>query len=269
MSDQLVMSDLVIRIGSRVLVDGASITVKAGQITALVGASGSGKTLLARSLLGLVDLVPGVVEATYGIEVKGTTWRPYDGILSAGIRERDRAFAPIRGDLVGYLPQDAHAALDPLWTVRRHVEAAAAAAGSPSGAEAWLERAGLDDVGRVTALYPHELSGGMAQRVGIAQSLARQSRFLLADEPTTGLDPTVQSAILAALRDLAASGIGILLITHDLRIVPDLADDIVLIDGGEIAENPSPDALRAGELTSVAGRRMIAATRQIAAGRLG
>jgi len=260
MSDRLAMEDLVVRIGDRILVNGASITLNAGRITALVGASGSGKTLLARSLLGLIDLAPGVVQAEYAIDIDGRTLRPYRGILGGGIRKREAAFTPIRGDIVGYLPQDAIAALDPLWTVRKHVEAAALAAfGSGSPAERWLERAGLSDVNRVAALYPHELSGGMAQRVGIAQSLARQSRFLLTDEPTTGLDPTIQAAILGALKDLADSGIGILLITHDLRILTDLADDIVVMHEGAIA----------GSLDSAAGQRLVNATQKIAAGRLG
>ncbi len=269
MTDRLLMEDLEVRIGNKLLVNGVSLTLSAGRVTALVGASGSGKTLLARSFLGLVDLVPGVVKANYRVEVGAETWQPYEGILGAGIRSREAAFTPIRGDIVGYLPQNARAALDPLWTVRDHVQAAAKAAGLPSAAEGWLQRAGIKDVDRVAGLFPHELSGGMAQRVGIAQSLARQSRFLLADEPTTGLDPTVQTAILDAIRALAADGIGVLLITHDLRIVPDLADDVVLMEEGRVAETPEIDALRAGKLQSEAGQRMIRATQLIAAGRLG
>jgi ABC-type glutathione transport system ATPase component len=269
MSDGLYMKDLNVRIGRTLLVNNASLTVRAGQVTALVGASGSGKTLLSRALMGLVDIRPGVVQADYRIEQGGKTWRPYDGALSANTRAREATFASVRGDIVGYLPQNAVAALNPMWTIRRHIDAAAAAAGQTEPAEFWLDRAGLVETRRVATLYPHELSGGMAQRVGIAQSLARRSVFLLADEPTTGLDPTVQTAILRALRDLADTGMGLLLITHDLRIVPDLADDVVLMDRGRVVETSSPEAFRRGLLRSDAGHRLFDATERIAAGRLG
>jgi len=269
MTDGLYLTDLNVRIGRMLLVNGAGLSVKAGCVTALVGASGSGKTLLARALMGLVDLKPGVVQADYRIEHVGKTWRPYARILGASVRARERAFAGIRGDIVSYLPQDAVAALDPMWTVRRHIDAAAGAAGETDPAEAWLERAGVSDSARTAVLYPHELSGGMAQRVGIAQSLARRSAFMLADEPTTGLDPTIQTEILAALRDLADTGMGILMITHDLRIVPDLADEVVLMDRGRVVETSTPKAFRLGLLRSDAGHRLFDATERISAGRLG
>jgi len=269
MNDGLYMKDLNVRIGRKLLVNRASISILAGRITALVGASGSGKTLLARALLGLVDLEPGVVQADYRVVHVGQTFTPYAKVLSGTTRAREAAFRGIRGDIVSYLPQDAIAALDPMWTVRRHVDAAARAAGETDPAEAWLERAGIRDAGRVVSLYAHELSGGLAQRVGIAQSLARRSAFLLADEPTTGLDPTVQSSILSALRDLADTGMGILMITHDLRIVPDLADEVVLMDSTRIVETSTPKAFRLGLLRSDAGHRLFNATERIAEGRLG
>jgi ABC-type dipeptide/oligopeptide/nickel transport system ATPase component len=102
--------------------------------------------------------------------------------------------------------------------------------------EDWLGRAGFEHPEEVANLFPHELSGGMAQRVCIALALARGSRFLIADEPTTGLDPTVQRAILDELRRTARNGVGILLITHDLGIVSSYADHVVIMSEGQVVE---------------------------------
>ena len=125
----------------------------------------------------------------------------------------------------------------------------------------WLRRAGLQDSERVARLYPHELSGGMAQRASIALALARGSRFLLADEPTTGLDPTVQEEILAELLSLRDQGVGLLFITHDLRLVPRIADALLVMHQGRLVESLNSGNL--DSLVSPAGRALWTATRRI------
>lgn len=267
---QLVMEGLRIRVGERTLVHDVDLRLESGWIVALVGRSGSGKTLTARSLLGLVDLDPGVVAGELRITDGHRVHRPYAGILGGHRQQRARAFAGIRGRVVSYLPQDARAALDPLWSVGKQVEAAARAGErKETDPVAWLRRAGLHDAPRVADLFPHELSGGMAQRVVIAQSLAVGSRFLVADEPTSALDPTVQIDVIDALRGAVLDGAGLLLITHDLRLLPELADEVVIFDEGTVAERARPADLVHGQVHSAAAQRILEATRRIAGGRLG
>jgi peptide/nickel transport system ATP-binding protein len=268
MADGIRLRGLRIQAGERVLVDGVDLDLQAGRLVALVGRSGSGKSLTTRALLGLVDLVPGVVEGRLEIAVGEALHTPY-ARPSRTRRQRDRAFRGLRGSVLGYLPQDARAALDPLARAGPQVAAAARLGPGDPDPAPWLARAGLQDTERVRRLWPHELSGGMAQRVVIAQALARGSRFLLCDEPTSALDPTVQRAILEALRGLADAGIGVLLITHDLRVLPGLADEVRILDEGRLAEVTTADALRDGRLGSPAGRRLWEATRVVAAGVLG
>lgn len=266
----LQLDDLRIVAGTRTLVDGASLRLVPGQILALVGASGSGKTLTARACLGLVDPRPGIVGGELTVCDGDKTWRPF-GLAR---RQRSQALRAIRGTIVGWLPQDARASLDPLRPIGaqlRRVLALRAADGieipqDRPDVRSWLSFVDFPDPDRVARLYPHELSGGMAQRACIALALARGSRFLLADEPTTGLDPTVQAGILDQLGQLATQGCGVLLITHDLRIVPRLADQVYVMDSGRFVDLlPATDLAQA---TSPAAQALVAATRRIAGGAL-
>lgn len=268
--DVVELNGLQVKAGDTVLVHDVSLRLTAGEVVGLVGASGCGKTMTALSLLGMVEVAPGVVRGNLHIRCNGTEYQPWRTALGRDRRARERAFAPVRGTVIGYMPQDARAALNPLLRVGRQVrDAAILRDASDLDPCAWLARAGLPDPGRVQHLYPHELSGGMAQRVVIAQALARGSRFLLADEPTTGLDPTVQRGILDEIRRLSAAGIGVLFITHDLRILPGLADRVLVMDNGRVVEDTTPLKLQSGELESGPGRRLVEATRRVAAGRLG
>ncbi len=213
------------------LLRGVSLQLTGGQLTALVGASGSGKSLTVRALLGLSGLT--VTAGRLTIQEGDLTARPYEGLPSAAAVER--SFAALRGAVLGWIPQEGRAALDPLREVGAQLTAVARRAGHDPSPSVWLERAGQRDADRVRRLYPHELSGGMAQRVNVALALARGARFLLADEPTTGLDPTVQEAVLSTLRALVDSeGVAVLLVTHDLRVVPKLADTLLVMHAGEI-----------------------------------
>ncbi|MCP4810430.1 MAG: ABC transporter ATP-binding protein [Proteobacteria bacterium] len=253
MADLLLLDDLHIEAelpggGRRELVRGVGLHLDRGSITVLVGASGSGKTLTARTLVGMCSVKPGVTAGTLEIVVDGTRHRP----LETG-------FTGLRGAVVGYLPQDARGSLDPLWRIGRQVNEALELAGRPLEPAVWLKKSGLADGERVAELYPHELSGGMAQRVAIALALARGSRFLVVDEPTTGLDPTVQEAILDELLALKREGVGILFITHDLRLVPKLGDHLLVMHQGRIVEDlptsqlsrmESPEALALWQATA-------------------
>lgn len=264
MTDRLRLDALEIRAGERVLLRHAALDLQAGEIVGVTGPSGAGKSLLLRALLGLVPFRPGVVRAELTLEIGGERLRPW----SLAPRARERLYRRLRGDVLGLIPQDAAAALDPLRSVGAQVAAAAALAGDRSGPHGWLERAGLEEPHVVARMRPHELSGGMARRVVIAAALARRSRFLLADEPATGLDPVVRAGLARTLRQIAAGGVGVVLVTHELRALAGLARRVVVLDGGEAVEVVEPAALQAGELQSAAGRRIARAAALIASGRV-
>jgi len=271
-ADRLSLHGLRILAGTTPLVHDVDLQLEAGEILALVGASGSGKTLSARALLGLPGPRPGVVAAELEIRVGDRVLRPYQGLAEAVAagkpgrfwRKAHQAFRPVRGHLVGTMAQDARGALDPLWTVERQLREALDLGGSSDEPAAVLIRAGFRHPQRVLCLFPHQLSGGMAQRACIALALARGSRFLIADEPTTGLDPTVQEAILAELQRLASEGIGVMLITHDLRIVPRVADRVQIIDAGRTVESLPAQLLSSSAAPKV--RELINATARVAGG---
>ena len=273
MGDFIRLQGLEIRAGAQVLVRDTALEMSAGEILALVGASGSGKTLTARSLVGLPGPNPGVVAADLLLRVHGVEHRPYSGLERAGrrshrqrLQQQETRFRRIRGGLLGYLPQDARGALNPIWSVQRLVQESIRLAGGVQSPSYWLERAGFAAPAEVLPLFAHQLSGGMAQRVCIALTLARGSRFLIADEPTTGLDPTVQEEILTELRRSAAEGVGVLLITHDLRLVPRLAKRVVIMHAGRVVERLAADSLDSAQ--SAEARELLRATARIAGGQL-
>lgn len=215
--------------GSALLLDGVSLTVSTGEMVGVVGMSGSGKTLLLRTLLGLVPFQPGLVAGQ--ISLDGRAVNP----------------ATLRGQ-VGMLFQDARASLDPLSTSAGQVAHAARLAGGPSDAaavSAWLARAGFIHPDEVLHLFPHELSGGMAQRVATAVALARGSSFLLCDEPTTGLDAPAQQQIMDELRQL--QGVGLVFVSHDLALLDGRCNRVIVLEAGRIVDE-APD------LSTLSGR---------------
>jgi len=228
----------------REVVRGISFTVGAGEILAIVGESGSGKSVTARALVGL---------AGAGAQVKAATLRlaRHDGgtVALAGLTERQ--WARIRGREIGFVLQDALVSLDPLRRIGREVaEPILTHALMPRSevgreVEALLARVGIPDPTARAAQYPHELSGGLRQRALIASALAARPRLLIADEPTTALDVTVQQQILEVFGGLARAGHGILLITHDLAVAAQLADWIAVMQNGELVETgPAREVLR-------------------------
>jgi ABC-type glutathione transport system ATPase component len=179
---------LSVQLDGRAVFDGVDLTLRAGELVALSGPSGAGKTLLARALVGLGHGIAAgrVVARGAGVDLD--------------VDAADPLLATIRGRLAVYVPQDAPAALDPL---RRLGEAVP---------RAWLARVGLPAA--AADAWPHTLSGGEATRALLAAALSREAPLLLADEPLAGLDPWAAAAIVELLTEVAASGVGVLWITH-------------------------------------------------------
>jgi peptide/nickel transport system ATP-binding protein len=209
-------------------VAGVSLDVRAGEIVALVGESGSGKTSIINAVLGLLPAAAQV--AADDITIAG---QPVD-------RRRMRA---VRGRLAGLVPQDPAVALDPVQRVGNQVaEALAVHRVVPRRLRTarvieLLAAAGLAEPARVARAYPHELSGGMRQRVLIAIAIACGPPLLVADEPTSALDALVQRRLLDHLTGLVAGGrVGMLLVTHDLAMAAERADRLLVLHRGELAE---------------------------------
>jgi oligopeptide/dipeptide ABC transporter ATP-binding protein len=215
-------------------VDGVSLTLDQGDALALVGESGSGKSLTALALLGLVP--------ASGRITAGTVFLGGADLLALPERRR-REF---RGRRIGYVPQEAGGALDPVLTVGAQLGEALAVHRALRGsaartrAAALLSEVGLPDPEAMLRRYPHQLSGGMRQRALIALALAGEPEVLVADEPTTALDVTVQAQILELLGALRRShGMGLLLVTHDLGLLVGHADRVAVMYAGRIVEEAS------------------------------
>jgi peptide/nickel transport system ATP-binding protein len=221
-----------------------SLTIAAGEILALVGESGSGKSVTARALVGLPGPHATVTAATM-------LARGHGGTIDL-MQLSPKAWRRIRGREIGFILQDALVSLDPLRTVGREVAEPIMAhqlsprSGVAAAVEALLARAGIPDPKVRAAQYPHELSGGLRQRALIASALAGEPLLLIADEPTTALDTTVQRQVLSVFSELARAGHGVLLITHDLAVVASIADRVAVMQGGEIVEEgPTQSVLTA------------------------
>ncbi|MGH7077259.1 MAG: ABC transporter ATP-binding protein [Acetobacteraceae bacterium] len=227
----LEVSGLSVAAAGRRLVEDVSFTLDRGETLALVGESGSGKTLTALSLLQL--LPPGVNDSAGRISLDG------DHVIGAGPLVLHR----LRGGVAGMIFQEPMSSLNPLHRIGRQVAEAIRLhrhlAKKPLRARvlALLEAAGFADPMRRIEAYPHQLSGGQRQRVMIAIALANDPALLIADEPTTALDVTIQAQILELLAaEKKARGLALLLITHDLSIVRRMADRICVMRGGHIVE---------------------------------
>ncbi|MGO1074105.1 ABC transporter ATP-binding protein [Inquilinus sp. CA228] len=234
----LAIDGLRVAIGGRSVVDGVSLSIGRGEVLALVGESGCGKSLTALSVLRLLPAAARV--AGGAIAMEGIDLLALD---EASLRD-------LRGNRVSVIFQEPVASLNPLVRVgdqvaeslRLHRGASAAAARAE--AVAMLARVGIADPERRAGQFPFELSGGMCQRVMIASALICRPEILIADEPTTALDVTIQAQILDLLKSLRAeAGSAILLITHDMGVVADMADRVAVMYGGTVVESGPVDAI--------------------------
>jgi peptide/nickel transport system permease protein len=213
------------------VVKGICLRVERGQILGLVGESGSGKSQTAFSVLGLL---PGQAEMTAGtLSFAGAD------LLRMTPKERNR----LRGARIGYIPQEPMSNLDPAFRIGSQLtepmqhHLGISAKDAKDEALKLLARVGIPDPERVFKSYPHQVSGGMAQRVLIAGAVSCNPELLIADEPTTALDVTVQADVLDLIRSLQAErGMGVVLVTHNFGVVADLCDQVAVMRNGEIVE---------------------------------
>jgi oligopeptide/dipeptide ABC transporter ATP-binding protein len=213
-------------------VDGVSFDVRRGETVGIVGESGSGKSVTALSILRLIT-PPGRIESGSAIWYDGTDLMALD----------QESMRSIRGRCIAMIFQEPMSALNPVLTVGEQVAEVVRVHTDAPKAEAWaraiemLALTGIPSAAERARQYPHQLSGGMRQRVMIAMALVMHPDLVIADEPTTALDVTIQAQILELLRDLQARlGMAILLITHDLGVVAENCDRVLVMYGGEIVE---------------------------------
>ncbi len=220
-------------------VEGVSFTLSAGEVLAIVGESGSGKSVSVMSLMGL----------TRGPNARFEGRAMFDGrdLIAAS----DAELQKVRGAEIAMVFQDPMSSLDPVYRIgdqiveqiRTHEPNVSKAQAYDRSAEL-MERVGIPRAADRLRSYPHEFSGGMRQRVMIAMALANSPKLLIADEPTTALDVTIQAQILDELRTLSReTNAGIILVTHDLGVVADIAERIVVMYAGRVVEQGSLDEL--------------------------
>ena len=224
---------------AREVVHGVSLTLAPGEVVAVVGESGSGKTTLAQALIGMLAHNGAVTGGRIELDGRDVT------------RLGDRAWQRLRGDVVGLVPQDPTVSLDPVLKIGRQVSEPLRIHRGLDRAAARVEavrilgEAGLSDPEARAEQYPHQLSGGMRQRVLIGMALACTPRLVIADEPTSALDVTVQRQILDHIDELIARhGTAMVLITHDLAVAADRAHRVIVMNQGEIVEQgPTAEVL--------------------------
>jgi peptide/nickel transport system ATP-binding protein len=245
LTDTLRARGVTVRYGTTRALADVDVDVARGQVVAVVGASGSGKSSLLGSLVGLCP-ASGVIVSDRGEARLGSA-----------------AALGLRGDVLALVPQDGAGALDPTRTVGAQIaEASRRGRHQDRPPTTLLEALGLTPAGTIAASLPDALSGGMAQRAALAVVLARGSRFVLVDEPTTGLDPVRAVEVMQTLRAVAARGAGVLLVSHDLRLLARHVDEVIVLDRGEVVERLSGAALAAGAARHPTTRSLWSATAQ-------
>lgn len=232
MSALLSLEGVSVAIGQAALLDGISLSVDRGQILGLVGESGSGKSLTAMAAMGLLPLIGGRISAGRVL---------FDGQDMAGLTEAQRR--ALRGRRIGFVTQNPMTALDPVQRIGAQVDVVSRL---HLGLDRKAARARTIDLltqlripepAAVAEAWPHQLSGGMKQRIVIAMALAGEPDLIIADEPTTALDVTVQAQIIQILGNLVRDrGVALMLITHDMGVVAQLCDRVAVLYAGRLAE---------------------------------
>lgn len=217
--------------GNREVTDGISFSVKHNETLGIVGESGCGKSVTSLAVMGLL--------AKNGKAAEGEILFENQDLLKLSDKQLDE----IRGSRICMIYQDALASLDPVFTIGNQVTEAIRAHVEPNKKKAWniakdyLERVGLPDATDAMNKYPHQLSGGMRQRVMIAMALACHPSLLIADEPTTALDVTIQAEIMALIREIREQlHMSIILITHDIGLIAEMVDRVIVMYAGQIVE---------------------------------
>lgn len=236
--DNLAVS-FVTRNGTHQAVKGVSFSVEEQQITAIIGESGSGKSVSCYAMLGLIPSPPGRIDGGTAL----FNGRDLLALSESELRE-------IRGRDIAMIFQDPMTCLNPFMTIGEQlieplmVHKAVSRVQAKARAIELLEEVGIRSPASTFNSYPHEFSGGMRQRVMIAMALINEPRLLIADEPTTALDVTIQAQILELIAELQRKrNIGVLFISHDLAVVADIADQIVVMEQGEMVERGHPKQL--------------------------
>ncbi|MBI3997098.1 MAG: ABC transporter ATP-binding protein [Candidatus Omnitrophica bacterium] len=212
-------------------VDEVSFTIEAGEVLALVGESGCGKTSVALALTKLLPMPPATITGRVLFEGKNLMEASPDALRA------------VRGGKIAYVFQEPATSLNPVLTIREQLVEVIELHTPARGREAqrvaveWLQRVGIADARERLSAYPHEFSGGMQQRVMLAMAMATRPSLLIADEPTTALDVTIQVQILRLLRDLQrAYRLCVLLISHDLTVVERIAHRVGVMSAGKLVE---------------------------------
>jgi oligopeptide transport system ATP-binding protein len=218
-------------------VNGISYTVREGETLAILGESGSGKSVSAQAIMGILDVPPAQITG-------GSIWFEGRNLLALDPEEQRK----VRGPGISMIFQDALSSLNPVYSVGFQIGEMFRAHRGASRKEAKQKAIELMDRVRIPAAaqrvndYPHQFSGGMRQRVMIAMAIALDPRILIADEPTTALDVTVQAQVMDLLKDLQRdTGMGLVLITHDLGVVNEVADNVAVMYAGRIVERGTVD----------------------------
>ncbi|HEX7472143.1 MAG TPA: ABC transporter ATP-binding protein [Candidatus Limnocylindrales bacterium] len=212
-------------------VDGVSFSIGHGQTLGVVGESGCGKSITAMSVMRLIERPGKILEGEIRLDGRDL------------VKLTDEQIRDVRGNSISMIFQEPMTSLNPVFTCGDQIAEAVAVHGAVSKKEGWkraidmLQQVGIPDPKRRAAQYPHELSGGMRQRVMIAMALSTNPELLIADEPTTALDVTIQAQILELMKTLRERNqMAIMLITHDLGVVAEMADDVVVMYAGKVVE---------------------------------
>ncbi len=219
-------------------VNGVSFTLERGKTLGIVGESGSGKSVTSYSIMKILEQNGHITEGEILFEGEDIT------------KYTDKQMQVFRGQKCAMIFQDPMTSLNPVYTVGNQIEEAILIHSKKTKAEAraaaleMLKLVGINDAERRIKQYPHELSGGMRQRVMIAMALASEPSVLIADEPTTALDVTIQAQILELMQELQEKlNMAIIIVTHDLGVIAQMADEIVVMYGGRICERGDADAI--------------------------